>query len=395
MPNLPTMTQTQWRAFLSQQYARYATAPASDAVGEPLDAIFYALSLMATQIQGQVVLAAAASRLKTSGGFDIDTFVAPFGVVRLPGVAAQGQVIFTTPSPVTQPFTIPFGTVVQSTSGALYTVIADPTQAAYTASGYVIGAGQSSCTVTVLCTQAGILGNALPNTITVLAYGPGTGQPIAGISSVTNPYALANGQDPESDAALISRFQTVVAGGGVATAAAILGAVLAIQPGLTVSYGDNLLPNGAPSVPGSYSIIVNALGQATGPSNTLIAAANAAVDSVRSAGDTPYVSGPTLSTVTIGGSILLSSTADPVLTPQNANAAAAAFVNDLGLDMLGNPVTLSRARLAQAILAVSGVADVLALTLDGQAADLIAPFGVQLVALNSGLVVSLPTGVVV
>lgn len=386
----------QIRAILATFYARYANEPAADTEGEPLDAFLNSMSTFAGQQNAQVVLAALASRLKTCVGFDVDSFINAFGVIRPPGVQAQGTINVTTPL-LTQNFTVPFGTIFgSSVSGVLYVAIADPSQPTYTPSGYVFLSGSTGGPMTVQCTQEGTVGNAAPGAINQTVQGPSGGPAVSGIISVSNPQQFVNGADEASDSEAMVLFATKVTSGNVATAAAILAAVLAIQANLTVSYGDQMTPNGSPAPPATYSLIVNILGQSGPPPDSLITAVQNAISVVRSASDVVYVAKPALAIATITGGLLLVDGADPVATVTDAENAAVAYVNSVGMDMMGNPSVLSPARLAQAILkAVPNVADVISLLLDGQEGPLIAPFGTQIVANAATFVSVSPAGLVV
>ena len=80
-------------------------------VGSVLRAVIEANASVVLWLQWLVVQVLAATRLATSTGADCDSFGADFGFIRLPAVAAAGQVTFARFTPSVAAF-IPVGTTV-------------------------------------------------------------------------------------------------------------------------------------------------------------------------------------------------------------------------------------------------------------------------------------------
>ncbi|MES1988726.1 MAG: baseplate J/gp47 family protein, partial [Pseudomonadota bacterium] len=150
------------------------------------------------------------TRLQTSHGENVDTFVEQFGLYRLPATPAFGEVTFSR-SDTSQAAVIQAGELDLSTQGQLvyspsnqitYSVYADPDNPAYNPdiNAYVLIVGNESVTVPVVALTPGSVGNVLAGQITIIST------PINYVSSVTNENSFATGQDQESDAALKLRF---------------------------------------------------------------------------------------------------------------------------------------------------------------------------------------------
>jgi uncharacterized phage protein gp47/JayE len=86
--------------------------------------------------------------------------------------------------------------------------------------------GDGTILTTVKAVNAGISGNVAANTITVIV------NPIAGITSITNPNPATGGQDEESDAEFRERYSISVAKGGSSTADSIRAKLLDEVPGV-------------------------------------------------------------------------------------------------------------------------------------------------------------------
>lgn len=376
-----------------ENYETEATLPAATDAGSSLGAMFEATVLLALQLQQQAIYLAAISRLATSTGADVDSFCAPFGVTRLGATYATGQVTVTYPSPVGSPQLIPVGAIVQTTGGLQFTVSADATNPNYnaTANGYYVQTGQTSVSVTVTCSVSGTTGNVAANTITQI-YSGSNSPPIPGSPAVTNPSAFTDGVGSESDDAFKARFTLTVSSGRVATATAIIAAVLAIQTGLIYSFGDMVNADGS-THDAYFTFVVNEANTGTAPSSALLSAVQAAINAVRSAGISFQAIGPTLVPVNASGTIVpVTGYSSAVVLPA-VQAQYAAFVNAIGLNPDTTPTTCSLARCYAALLQtqVNGVYvvfDVTGLLLNGVAGDVTAPFANQLVAGSASFTVT-------
>jgi len=205
-------------------------------VGSVLRAILEANASLALWLQWLIVQVLATTRLATSSGADCDSFGADFGFARLPAVAATGFVTLARFSPSVAAVVPEGSDVATAANGQVYTVVADPTNAAYSAAlgGYVLAAGVASVTVPVVATVAGAAGNVQPGAISLITSA------IAGVDSVTNALVLAGGADAESDAAFRARFGNYLASLARATNLAVGAAVAAIQQGLSYVISENI-----------------------------------------------------------------------------------------------------------------------------------------------------------
>lgn len=173
------------------------------------------------------------TRLQTSFGNDVDTFVGQFQLTRNPATPAFGLVTFSR-SVTDQAAIIPAGDFDTSISqGALvysganqvtYSVYIDTTNPNYNPDlvAYIIPISVASANIPVVALMPGSIGNALANQITTISSA------ISYVDRVTNPSDFTNGQDQESDAALKVRFVLYLNSLSKATEQALQAAILSI-----------------------------------------------------------------------------------------------------------------------------------------------------------------------
>lgn len=119
---------------------------------------------------------------ETASGDYLTLIAADHGVERKEATAAVGNVL------VKGTGTIPVGTLFQTEAGVTFTTTTTT-------------AVKNEATIPVKCTETGTIGNVAANTITVIPMS------IPGITSVSNPEAMADGFDPENDEDLYERFR--------------------------------------------------------------------------------------------------------------------------------------------------------------------------------------------
>jgi phage-related baseplate assembly protein len=175
-------------------------------VGSIVRALVDAHSATAMWEQALIQFVYNRERLATSTGSDADSFVADFGLTRLPAVAATGNVQFASFVANTNR-TINVGSTVSTQDRSVsFAVTEDTSNSFWNASvnAYVIPAGQgtvaSPATLPVEATTAGAIGNVKANTITVI------NSPITGIDIVNNADPFINGKDIQTDAQLRQYF---------------------------------------------------------------------------------------------------------------------------------------------------------------------------------------------
>lgn len=410
MSNFTPLTGSQILQRMLEQYASEASTAAATDPGSTMGAMFEAETLLALQLQQQIIYLFTISRLASCNGADVDSFVNPFGCFRNGPNSATGTVTFTYPVGAGAQ-TILNGAMVQTEDGAIFTVVPDPNN---TTGDYNVSLGNGYTntgvvTVLVQCNQTGLIGNVLANTITLQYSG---GFPIPGSPVITNPNAFTNGVANETDAQLKQRFAFYISGGGSGTPNAIIAAIAGFVPpvgsgmpngaSLTFSYGDmwSYAPSGAGLVsntPGWFTIIVNVANQNGLPPVQLLGPpANSGgvggsslpggylsqtiIDAVRPAGIAFAIIAPTLITVSGSGKVVVANGYNAAAVVQAVNNAFGAFVNGIGLDPLGNSTVCSLMAAYVALSQVPGVLRIDSLLLNGTTNDVTATFGNQLVA---------------
>lgn len=258
MPILPTQTR--------EQFVSNAVAAAQAASDNDLSFELGSSELALTEgdianwlwLQAQITLVAAAIRLSTSKGSDVDSFIKDFGLTRLPAVIASVNVTFSRFSNTSQ-VVVQVGAIAQTTTGIEFIVIADIANPAYNASlnGYVMPIGQSNVTVPAQAIISGAAGNVSANTITVIST------VIVGVDTVTNPSAAAGGQDKESDDEVKDRFVLFLASLARATKEALEYAITITQDGIKYNLVENIdYTTGSPLLGQFWAVIDGGNGSA-------------------------------------------------------------------------------------------------------------------------------------
>lgn len=331
-------------------------------VGSALRAILEANASLGLWMQWLVVQVMQVTRAATSAGADLDSWIADFGVTRLPAVAATGMVVFSRYTTLNAA-TVPVGTLVRTQDGSqTFVVTASPAVAGYSQeqAGYVLVPGAASMSVPVAAQVAGQAGNVLAGTIGLIVT------PASGIDTVTNPSAFSGGIDLESDAAVRTRFQGFLSSRAQATAQAVAYAVAGVQQGLTYVIEENIDPAGAVR-PGNFVVTVDDGSGA--PSSLLLGAVSEAVSAVRPVGTTFSVQGPAV----LSAAVAMTLTLSPGIDRSAAVAAVTAAVQSY-IDRQPVGAALALTRLSQlAYDAVPQISNVTDVTINGLAADLIVP----------------------
>jgi uncharacterized phage protein gp47/JayE len=327
-------------------------------VGSVLRAVFEANASVALWLQWLILQVLRTTRAATSTGADLDSWMADFGLSRLPASAATGIVTFARFTP-SVPASIPVGAAVKSADGALsFVVVADTTLSTWQLSSntYLLPSGVASIDLPVSCTQSGSVGNVLANTLTVVASS------LPAVDTVTNAAAFTNGQTSETDEAYRTRFQNYLLGLSRATPTAIRSAIAAIQQGLNVAILENTGADGG-SKTGSFLILVD---DGTGvPSTSLLSNVAAAVDNTRPIGTEFYVQAPQVLTVSVHLVVLVAT----VLTDTALQTSIATSITDY-LNSLPIGSIAYATRIAQCAYSVSTqVLNVSNITLNGTFAD--------------------------
>jgi len=251
-----------------------AGVPLDFSVGSILRSIVESNSGNALWLQALVMQLLAVTRLTTSSGNDVDTFVQQFGLSRNPPTPASGNVTFARNTTTVQA-TIPVGALVAATvNGVNYAVIADTTNSNFNPSlnAYVMLVGISTLDVPVVATTAGAIGNVFSDEITVIV------SVIPYIDTVNNSQPYTNGQDQESDEALKARFVLYLNSLSKATQQAIQAAILSVPGVARYKLVENETVDSVEMLGFFYAVIDDGEGSASGP---LIAQVQAAIEAVR------------------------------------------------------------------------------------------------------------------
>ncbi len=321
--------------------------------GSVLRAIAEANAGIAMWLQGMILQLLATTRAATSSGADLDSFVNDFGVTRLAGFAATGNVTFSRFTATNSAF-IPVGTQIQTSdqSPELFSVAADPTNAAYSATlgGYTIAAGTSLLSVPVVAAQVGTAGNVAIGQCNVLMAA------IPGVDSVSNAAAFTNGADPETDAALRARFVNYLSSLARATTGAIGYAITSVQSGVSYTITENPVSNGTPQ----YGTFAVAIDDGSGaPPGSLLTAVNNAIDAVRPIGTAFTVSAPQKVFANVTLTIVVASGYSKTVLAAQVTTALTGYINSIPL---GQPLPYTR--LAQVAWDTSpGIVNVTGVTL--------------------------------
>ena len=298
-----------------------ATALIDLTVGSVLRAILEANASVALWVQWLIVQVLAQTRAATSNGADLDSWVADFGVVRLPASPATTTLTF---SRITTGISasIPVGAQAKTADATqVFTVTTDATNPAYspTTTSYIIAASVSTVSVPAVAAAAGSAGNVQAGLITLLATA------IAGVDAVSNPVAAAGGLDAESDAALRARFANFIDSRSRATPAAIAYTIQSLQQGLDYTLVENQDPSGA-TRPGFFTVTIDDGSGA--PPNTLLTAVYEALDNVRPVGTQLAVRPPQMTIANIAMSLSYDQ-ADPATAQSLVSNAISSYVSTL------------------------------------------------------------------
>jgi uncharacterized phage protein gp47/JayE len=331
-------------------------------VGSTLRALLEANASMALWLQWLMLQVLNMTRAATSAGPDLDSWMADFGVTRLPAVSSAGVVTFSRFTPGLAGL-VPVGTTVRTSDGSqTFSVTEDPSNAAYSPAqnGYVLAAGIASVSVPVAALTAGAAGNVQANTITLITAA------LSGVDTVGNAAPFQGGLDAESDVALRARFGNFLVSRSRATDTAIGYAIASIQQGLHYVIQENTAPNGAVQM-GNFLVTVD--DGSGNPSAALLATVAAAVEAMRPVGTTYGVQAPTVVPVSVAMSIATAAGA------VHANVAAAvADTVTLYINTLPIGAVLAWSRLAQVAYGASAsITNVSAVLLNGGTADIVPP----------------------
>lgn len=330
------------------------------AAGSALRAVLEANASLALWMQWLLLQVLGTTRAATSAGEDLDSWVADFGMSRLPASPAAGSVLFSRTTPGLAAV-IPAGTQVRTSDGAgLFGVVADPAHPAWNGSSYTLAAAATSVLLPVAASAAGTAGNVRPGAIALLASA------IPGVDGVTNPAPLTGGLDAESDVALRARFSDFIDSRSRATPAALRHAVASVRQGLRFALSEGVDTSGEPR-PGHFVVTVD---DGTGaPSPALMRQVAEAVERVRPLGCSWTLRPPELLLADVELTLRLAAPATLADATGPVVSAVAEWVSRLPI---GAPLPVSRV-VALAFAAHPAVEHVSGVLVAGAPVDLVPP----------------------
>ncbi len=338
-----------------------AASPLLDfSVGSILRAIAEGNAGVLLWLQGLIIQVLSTTRAATSNGSDLDTWMADYGLTRLPAVPASGLVTFSR-SACTVQTVIPVGALVQTADfSQQFAVIQDTTNSAWSATfgGYVLAVGVTSLTVPVQAVTAGAAGNVVAGAISSIPT------VIMGVTTVTNAAPFGGGLDAENDPALRTRFGLYVASLAKATKTALANAIASVQQGLsfTVTEASNYAGQ---NQPGSFYVVVD--DGSGSPPQSLLTAVATAIDAIRPMGTSWAVFGPTVVQANPNLTVVAATGYSHATVSAAVANAVGALISGLGLG-----VSLPYSQLAAVAWGVPGVANVTGVMLNGGVSDLAA-----------------------
>ncbi len=293
-------------------------------VGSVLRAVLEANASLALWIQWLLMIVLSTTRASTSNGSDLDSWMADFSLIRLPGAVATGTITLGRITPGLQAV-VPTGAVVKTADGSVSVAVQQDTtrlEWSAVANGYIVDASADSINLPVAAVIPGNVGNVQAGSLVQLSTA------IPGIDSVSNPLALQYGLDAESDSALRVRFASYINSRSQATLLAVGFAVSSVQQGLRYVIAENQDGSGR-TQPGNFVVTVDD-GSGSSPA-TLLSAVQSVVDQTRPIGSTYAVLPP----VIIPASIILTLKVQPesqaVIVSAEVNAQITAWIQALAI----------------------------------------------------------------
>lgn len=323
-------------------------------------ALLEANATIALWIQYLLLQVLSVTRLATSFGDDVDSWIAQFGLSRLGASAATTMETFISLSPSSSSAVVPEGAIVKSSDGTIaFAVTKDTTNAAWseTAGGYVRAAGVTSVTCPVQCTTAGVAGNVAAGALNLL------GTKISGIDTCTNFSAVTNGADQESDDAVRKRAVLWFSSLSSATLKAVEAAISDVSSNLTYQVVENVTPGG--QWRGGYFYAAVDDGSGDVPDSTL-KAVEAAIETTRACGVETSAIRATLVPVSIVVPVVLASGVELSAVQTTVANALTKYVNALSVGSVCQYTTVSSTALQAAGSLVTGVG---VITVNGAVSD--------------------------
>jgi uncharacterized phage protein gp47/JayE len=294
-------------------------------VGSDLLALVESNTSLALFLQALLQTELAVTRLGTSKGADVDSYLADFFLKRLAAAPSSGNVTFSRYTASGQSV-VPVGALVEtaenSSQKVQFKVTVDTENPNYDAllNGYILSDAISSISVPVTATTNGSSGNVGAGVITVLSVA------IPGVDTVTNTVSFANGHDEETDDAARTRFIHYLAGLAKASVPAIKSAIEGVRVGIEYSVVENIdYATGVARKGYFYDVIGN------NPSADLLQDVYEAIDATRACG-IQFESHAEINTVVnVSVTVTKSSTADATVVHDAVVTALTTYINEVDI----------------------------------------------------------------
>jgi uncharacterized phage protein gp47/JayE len=318
------------------------------------------------------------TRLSSSFGDDVDSWLSQYGIERLGSVPATTTQTFISLSPGSSSSVIPVGSIVKTSDGKIiFSVSKDSSNQWWseTAGGYVRPMGMSSINCPVTCTTAGASGNVMAGVINLL------GTQISGIDTCTNLNSVTNGADQENDASVKNRVVKWFASLSSATQDAINSAVSGVSSKLSYQIIEN--DDGGNKRQGFFRVVID---DGSGDvSDSILSAVATAIDTERACGIEYAVLRADLIKVDVVIPVVLADGVTLDTVSAGVILAVTNYINDLSVGYSCNYTKLSSISLAAAgsLITSMGV-----ITLNGIAKDISVATGQVIRAGNINLSLS-------
>jgi uncharacterized phage protein gp47/JayE len=287
------------------------------------------------------------SFVATATGTDLDARVADFFMTRKQGTTAKGILTFSRSTPYPSNFTIPLGTIVQTTATSQTSGLQFRTTEEAT-----LPVNALSIEVAAECNQVGSLGNVPETQVNVIPNPP------AGIEDVNNVVAFSGGSDTETDDELRARVPVYLNSLSRGTKDSLLGAAIGVEGVTSASIVEPLYPSGYVSL-----YVADTAGTASDALLALvrerIEGTGTAIEAYRAAGIAVNVVAPMKFPVDVTGKVLISPLANSHTVIANCNTAINYYLSTLGLEE-----DVLRAKIIETLMLVSGVLNLDILTLE-------------------------------
>jgi len=359
--NLPTRNFTDIVRDMSAAITASAGRLIDISIGSVLRAIVEANAAIVLWVQWLVLLTLQTTRAATSSGTDLDSWMADFSLSRLPAVTSSGIATFSRFSGTATVF-VAAGTVVKTQDGSVsFAVTVDLSNPAWqpSLSAYSLSPGVMSLDLPIAALISGQAGDVLANTITVLA------SPVSGIDTINNAAPTTGGEDPESDAAFRIRFANFFAARSRATLDAVGYAISLVGTNLSYVILENTDAAGSFYLGNMLIIVDDGSGSL---SDSLFNSLSLAIQAVRPLGTTFSIQPPQIVQVQVSLSVQLPTSLSATTTQSLLQATIETYIINLPI---GSALSLTRISLL-AYQTESQIINVSNVTLNGQAADLIA-----------------------